>query len=76
MLNSCRPLSAFYARCEGRRRTAECRPEARHHDKRSEADSASTLEEDHRIHEDDEGIAGEGQNYFKDKHVAYAADSQ
>lgn len=46
-------------------RTAECRPEARHHDKRSEADTARTLEEDHRTHEDGEGIAGEGQNLLQ-----------
>ena len=57
MLNSCRPLSAFYARCEGRRRTAECRPEARHHDKRSEADEGWCAEENNRPHEHGESVA-------------------
>ena len=46
-------------------RTAECRLETRHHDKRSEVDTARTLEEGHRTHEAGEGIAGEGQNLLQ-----------
>ena len=46
-------------------RTVECRPEARHHDKGSEADTARTLEEDYRTHEHGEGVAGKGQNLLQ-----------